>query len=697
MSSRRRGLISAAAVMLLAALSAAPPAFGQGGGPRTPDVAAEIAPVIGAGNTLPWGWNQILVRIQNNGARPARGEVDVATRQYASERVFRATAPYSVAAGASVHVRVPVRVAAYTDLQVRVIDEVDGQVASQDIGSSGQGSVLLLDTTPASRLRAAVNEAPIAPLFMPSRRAAPSSGALQLFVGQARVDPATGDVVLPDRPALYATADAVLMRTDTLARLVGAELDALAGYVLGGGTLALIPSRPEDLRNPTLVALAGGEVALTRVAQETLREILPTPSTGSMGASKSIPRAPNPTDEVAQVLAGWSGGNLRPSVYGSSAAYGLGEVHLLAFDPTSRPAIDDPWAQLRVIDLARRAYDRRSTVVFRPGDEDAGHDLNKVRQQLDPNESSRWAIGISALLLCLYAVLAGPINFSLAARKGKPLRALWHLPIYAAAAFALVVGIGIAAKGVTGRARHLTLVEAGAGMTKGAARRYRGFFASQIEDLTVRTTDASSVVSTAVAAETAARRDRLLVDRDGARLVDVAALPWQTVVVREDGFASLGEGIAILPEPGGGAAVVNRTGRSLRAVVLWLPSGDARYFARVRDGERVLSSAGVDLGTTVKGRSWISLAGAGRRVGGLDVHDLGAGLLSPIVEPDATGLGDAWWALEEAASEAIDWFPSGVPVLLGQLDGGEGRASDSGVRLESDRLLFRIVGFGGQP
>jgi hypothetical protein len=38
-----------------------------------------------------------------------------------------------------------------------------------------------------------------------------------------------------------------------------------------------------------------------------------------------------------------------------------------------------------------------------------------------------------------------------------------------------------------------------------------------------------------------------------------------------------------------------------------------------------------------------------------------------------------------------------VPVLIGQLDGGEGRVSDSGLRLDSDRLLVRVVGYGGRP
>ena len=42
-------------------------------------------------------------------------------------------------------------------------------------------------------------------------------------------------------------------------------------------------------------------------------------------------------------------------------------------------------------------------------------------------------------------------------------------------------------------------------------------------------------------------------------------------------------------------------------------------------------------------------------------------------------------------------LPAGVPVLFGQLDGGEGRVSDSGLRIDSDRVLVRVVGYGGRP
>ncbi|MGK4001863.1 hypothetical protein WMF31_04525 [Sorangium sp. So ce1036] len=690
-----------AAAAWLAALAAAGPALGQAPSPGAGELVVDAAPVFGTSGALPWGWNQIVVRVQNNGGAAARGEVEIASKRFSNQPDFVASAPYSVAAGASIHVRVPVQVSPFGDVQVRALDERGAPVSSHALASTSQRAVVLLDVSEPSRLRATLHEAPVAPLYLPTGRGAGPSPGPVLWVGQPRFDGATGDPLLPDRAALYSAVDAVLMRTDTLSRLGGAELEALAGYVLSGGTLALAVARPEDLRHPALAALVGGEVAKAGVAPPTLEEILPPSVSSGFGTPENaLAPAPGARPEVAEALSGWSGGNLRGSAYGSSASYGLGEVHLLAFDPTRPQAASDPWVKIRMADLARRAHDRRSTVAFRPGEESLGLDLDRVRRELDPNESARWAIGLSAFLLCLYAVLAGPINFARAARQGRPLRALRRLPVLAAVMFAVIVGVGVLAKGVGGRARHLTLIEAGAGMSKGSARRFRAFYVSSAEDLTVRTTDASGVISTAVLAELSARRDRLVVDRDGARLTEVAALPWQTVIVREDGVAPLGDGIAIVAEPGGDTVVSNRSGRDLRGGILWLPAGEARYFARIRDGERVSSRAGagggVDLRARVEGQAWLSHVGFGRRVGGIDVHDLGGSLLVPLLEPDAPGLGGAWWAIEEAAGDAIDWFPSGVPVLLGQLDGGEGRTSDSGLRLESDRVLVRIVGYGGR-
>jgi len=255
----------------------------------------------------------------------------------------------------------------------------------------------------------------------------------------------------------------------------------------------------------------------------------------------------------------------------------------------------------------------------------------------------------------------------------------------------------VAAKGFRGRARHLTLVEAGAGMTKATARRWRGFFASRAEELTVRTSDAASVVSSAVSVSDS-ERDRLVIDRDGARLVDVAALPWQTVVVREDGFASLGEGVSILHNPADNSVLIkNRSGRNLRGAILKMPAGAPRYFARIGDGEQVASTAGREIGSNAEERNWLATISRYAVAGSLDIHPLGGNDLGPLLDKDAPGLAEAWYALERASGASADWLPADLPVLLAQMDGGEGKRSDSGLRLESDRLLLRVVGWGGRP
>ena len=668
--------------------------------PAASDLAVEAVPMFGVPGAIAWGWNQIVVRIQNNGTKPARGTVEITSGQYGHDRTFHATAPYSVGAGASVHVRVPVHVILFGEVHVRVLgeDAAATPISDSTLSAFKPNGALLVDVNETSRLRGVIADVPLS--FLYTAPGSPSGGSTPpaLTVGSPRFDPATGDPMLPDRTALYSSADAVLMRSDLLARLGGAELDALAGFVLAGGTLAIAVVRPEDIRNPTLASFAGGTITRRGVSSEALRELDPPTPSSSFGApsGKVIPGAKSALPDVSETLAGYYGGNLHGSAYGTSATYGMGEVHFLAFDPTRKPAVDDPWVQIRMVDLARRAYDRRSTQVFRPGSDVAGS-YDRVRQQLDPNQSSRWAIGVAALLLCFYAVLAGPVNFALASKAGRPLRALRHLPIYAAATFAIIVALGMFAKGVNGRARHLTLIEAGGGMTKGSAQRWRGFFSSRAKELTVHTTDGSSVVSSAALSDAIDYEDHLVVDRDGARLVDVAALPWQTIVVREHGFASLGDGITLARDGTAGVSVVNRSGRDLRSALLRLPSGAWVYSAKIKDGDRLASSVALPLAGNLSWSSWRARATTTTHAGSVELHSLAASSLRFTLEPDAPGLADAWYAIEEAAGYGIDWFPDGVPVLLAQLDGGEGRSSDSGLRLETDRLLVRIVGFGGAP
>lgn len=688
------GLIAAHVLLTSSALATsiepAPPK------PGTARVAVEITPMFGAGTPLPQGYSGFLVRVQNNEQQPVRGEVELESRLYSNQFRYRATAPFVAGAGAAVMVRLPSHANLYGEVKVVARDEEGVELGSFNSTVTNAPSVMLLDVTESSRIRGVMHEAWISPQYAPWGSVPSYGSGPVLQIGSPRFDPATGDPVLPDRAALYAPASAVLIRSDVLARVSAAELDALSGFVLSGGTLAVALARPEDIRSPVLAAFAGGDISAASVHSETLRELrLPT---APSNAAKAIAFAESPMEDVGKTLTGFSGGNLHGSRYGASATYGLGEFHLLAFDPTRKPAVDDPWVQGRVLDLSRRALDRRSTLIYRQGSLPGGYSSDGIRKQLDPNEGSRWAIAVAALLLIAYSILAGPVNFTLNANKGKPLRALIWLPIFAAITFFAIVSIGFVAKGVRGRARHLTLVEAGAGMTKGTARRWRGFFSPRAKDLTVRTSDSSSVVNTAFVSAPATINDHLVVDRDGARLVDVAALPWQTVVIREDGFADLGEGIAIVTENETDTAIFNRSGRDMRAAILMLPSGTARYFAHIRDGEKVLASTGQDLSSTPAGKTWLtSVSGTSGHSGSLVLQPLRASSLNKVVDSDAAGLADAWAAIEENAGSSVNWFPDDVPVLLAQLDGGEGKTSDAGLKLEQDRLLVRIVGQGGRP
>jgi hypothetical protein len=510
-----------------------------------------------------------------------------------------------------------------------------------------------------------------------------------------RLDTSTGDPVLPDRAAGYAAATLVVMRTDQLSRLTGMQLDALANYVLSGGTLALAVARPEDLRSEPLISMTGGEIKTVPVSRALRRmpaEKIPDPDDrGSGGGDPDLPgKLVTPGSEVDKDLVGYSGGNLRPTLFGAGASYGLGEVHVLAFDPTQAPGVDDAWVKSRMLQLLTHAWERRRHLIVPHGtafpDE---YQVGGVFKLLDPNQSSRWAIIVAALLLLVYSVLAGPINFTRAARQQRPLRALWILPVMSSVTFFLMVFLGIFAKGWSGKARHLTLIEAASGMSKASACRYRAFFTSNSRKLTIRASDLSSVLDTVTVPRAGAKR-ALRVDRDGVQLVGLSTIPWETLVIREDGFASLGAGVSITRDEQGGMVVTNRVARDLRAVIAIEPAtvrGGERnvyFFSRIRDGESKRMAEGVSMAF----KPW--------RVR----SSLTEVELEPIrhdLEKESKGLVAAWAAIGATVSNQVNWWPEDVPVVLAQMEGGEGYSSDAGLGVDMDRVLIRVVGWGGVP
>jgi hypothetical protein len=342
-----------------------------------------------------------------------------------------------------------------------------------------------------------------------------------------------------------------------------------------------------------------------------------------------------------------------------------------------------------MLDMIADAWDRRALVAFPQG---AGDDSSSrsfdVQRALDPNQNFRPALGVAALLLVLYSIVAGPLLFMRARARSRPLDPFLWAPVASAACFGAMVLIGLAGKGWSGRARHLTLVEAGAGMSRGTAHRFRGLFASQTRAMRVRSSESSSVLSVIAADSPDQREPVLRIDKEGASLEELTSLPWQTLVVSEDGFADVGAGIAVREKPDGSVVVVNHSGHTLKDVVVWAPQTDADFFASIDDGATVVSTAGR---TLFRASARVLTSAGARTVHALDPSPFRV-LLGAAPSEDVTA---AWSALSAAAGSSVDWWPDTIPVVQGEIVGGEGARTDAGLRVESDRLLFRVVGEGG--
>jgi hypothetical protein len=681
--------------------------------PSPPSLSVHAAPVFGQDAATGYGWNEMVVRLDNTGTSPKKGMLELAnTMSYSSSSAadygFLTQAPFNVPPGRSVLLHVPTHGFALQAATITVAGTTEdgAKISGLPINLNGSIAPLLVDVDEPSRISTVLRNATVSTTWSPFTFGgiAPNSA---LTVGAPTFDPTTGDPILPGNAAGYGLATVVLIHSDTLARLEQAPLEALVDWVLAGGTLAVIPARPEDLRGPALTALLGGPALPTDPPSSlfSLPAAPPVPAGGPLGPlpTPPPPESPPPTlgrrpdtrsplqvgasPAVRPRLVGYTGGNLHPSDYGASAPYGTGEVHLLAFDPTVLPMIEDVWVHTRIVDLVGHAWNRRAVNAFRGGAIPAPDQLRDVRRALDPNENFRPALGIAAILLVIYSLVAGPLTFLRAAKKGTPLAPLKWVPIWSAAAFAGVVLIGLAAKGWRGRARHMSLIEAGAGVSRGAARRFRGFFTSEARSISIPTTDRGSVLD--VTTEEATKDHRVLrLDRDGARLEGLTSLPWQTVVVVEDGFVEIRDGVTILPRADGSADVVNRTGHPLRDVIVYTPGQDITYVADLANGAHLNSSAGRTL-----------LSNAARvtsSAGTLPVHPLvTSDLVTRLEARTAERIRSQWQPLESAASVEVDWWPDHAPVVLAEIVGGEGKKTDSGLAVESDHTMLRVVGVGG--
>lgn len=697
----------------------------------------DAGPVFGPEAASGDGWAEIVARVDNAGTTAEKGTLEVTTAHpafyYSSEQKFVARAPFHVEGRSSAVLHVPVPVGRYMPTVTVTANDASGaKISETTVSFAASTSPLLVDVSHPSRLSVVMRGWPMAPTWNPGH-AYGSSPSTALTMGVPSVDPTTGEALLPERTAAYAAATVVVMPSDALVHLQGRPLDALVGWVLSGGTLAVVPTRPEDLRTGILTTLVGGPITTTAPPPALLMlpsvkrgaappSLAPTPGTpwavppaptteppeeeeededdGGTSATpigfwipaRTTPLAPTtgvgPSPALRPRLSGYAGGNLRPSAFGATAPYGLGQVHVLAFDPTRPPALEDGWSHGRMLEMLSDAWDRHALTLFPPGaGGDRASNNYEVHRALDPNENFRAALGFAAILLVLYSVVSGPLVFLRARKRGRPLDPLVWAPVASATCFASVVLVGLAGKGWSGRARHLSLVEAGAGMTRGSVHRFRGFFSSQTRTMRVRASDEGSVLDVLSTDSQDTGQAVLSLDKDGVSLENLTSLPWQTVVVSEDGATQLGGGIAVRQKSDGSVVVANHTGRTLRNVVVWAPQTDACWFASIDDGTAVISTAGRTL--------FVPTAREERTAGTRTVHPWDPTRVRGVLTGKAAEDMTPWNALVAGGGPSVDFWPDDVPVVIGEIAGGEGATSDAGLRVESDRLFFRVVGEGG--
>jgi hypothetical protein len=668
-----RQLFRLTLILLIASILPVHSAFGA-------SLSANAQFVVGGGSgDYLRGMNEVVAWIYNPTAQRREGLVKAESRL--GDQSTSASGNFEVAANSSILVRLPFFALEQTVIRVSAGEE---QLLLAEYHASPEQAVRVVDAHVVPRLRAVLENLPMnMSVALPGPygpgSAAPPSGGLKL-----RVVPAVakdGTTLLPSRVPTWHGIQTVFMSTELLVGLESMELTALTGFVLAGGTLALSVSRPEDLKHPTLVKLVGGQVNESAVAPVQL-SAFPKPFAMTPEFNKYV-GVVNPRDEVQ--LHGYTGGNLQADVYGSTAAYGLGQVALLSFNLDNPQHVDDPWVGIRLLELTRQSFERKAVSASGVGatqqfSKSGSH--SQVREVLHKDRSLRWGIVVISLLLCAYSALIGPVLYGLGKKRNDLLLPIRWMPVASLAAFFLVVIFGTISKGLWGESRRVSFVELGSGMSVGVGNIYRGFYTPSGQRVDVGQTNASTSLNALYSLELGPHYS---VEGQAVKIGGFESVPSQTVVVREDGIINVGGNISMRPEASGSITLTNNTPKTLEHIVLKTHTEQVVYARRLAPGQALssleMTSDNPDF------RHWTATPLSGR------MRPFEDFAFKSAFQDDDT-IGDLWDAMDGANVESANWFPQGVPVALAVIAESDGPDSDSGFKLKSSVTLLRVVGFG---
>lgn len=613
--------------------------------------------VFGPEALLGDGYDALSITATNNTTATLRGHVEVAVRQWQQpEQVVEM--PLDLPGNETRRAIVTIFVTDSAAIEARYV--VDGGGASGAFSTSvtasyGQSARALVVLADPPRLRGALLDLTTnvrTPAFGYGGGGTTASG---VPLGLVAFDARTGDPVLPTSALGWSSVAVLAASAPTLGRLSADQLDALEGWLHAGGRMVLFPRTDADLGSPFV------RTHFPEVRRDGVQERV---------------------DGQAPIVSLTCGAAHRER-FGCSTRVGFGALYLADFDGAAPPYVELPSTRAivsAIVDQANGGFDPvASTLTYgRRTDETADSygyygsaqrlSFGRLRAALDPNEGYRPALALIGIVLFLYVLLVGPLNFWWVGRKKTPTLALLTTPALALACAAVMFFVGYLGKGVIMRYRRVEIVEAVEGDSLGVARRYTGYYFTRPSSMQTDGPDDGGVY-------------RLLggsggvVHQGDARptLRDVSGSLWETVFTREEHEVALGQGVTFTLDDRRLAAVHNGTTEDLHGAFVVDAAGNVYVVGELAAGASadIPRDASLFLPTS----------------GFYDVTSSEVGTLR-----DALGLAPSESAYALGIARLLGSFPAGlVPVLYARGEPEGAPTASPSFAVERDLRILRIV------
>ena len=501
-------------------------------------------------------YSPVLVEVRNHTRRTLRGKVVLTSRHY-SYGPQKHEVTLDLPPNAARHVTVDLFLSDGTTVEVAyVVGDVRLSSASVSPAySPSQTGIVVLADPP--RLRGALLDIDVDQPTPAQPYAPPGSTVVRMPVGVVPLDPATGDPMLPTSSLGWATTGLLVASTRELARVGPAEQQALTDWIRAGGQVLIFPRTDAELRDPFVQSLTGAVERYEAMPTSDQHVLVPAAARGTYYRG--------------------DGADFRTSGYGGSRRIGFGRVHVAVYDGTAPPFAEAAETRelVRSILSTRRTagvatpllpWGRRADDVSSPMFYGGGPTFGTLRAALDPNEGYRPALGLVAVVLLVYVLVIGPVNFTFIGKRNRPTLALITTPVAAIACLVVMLGVGYLGKGTVMRYRAVEIVELQEGDALGPARRYSGLFLTRPASFDLESPErgVAGIVRTPTGDLSP------VTDHAGERPVvrGVRGRLWETVFVREERIADMGGGVTFDRSGTRLAGVRNGTDQVLRGVVV---------------------------------------------------------------------------------------------------------------------------------